>query len=88
MGQIPGNAGKLIATRDTPSAGKFQRVGKTRPQVRFASARLTRVSRSLTELLLDLRHAVHLVTGSPCHLAPQSSLIELLLDLRHAVLQD
>src|SRR5437764_11465128 len=31
-------------------------------------ARLIRVSRSLTEPLLDLRHAVHLLTGSPCHL--------------------
>jgi hypothetical protein len=33
-------------------------MGKTRPRARFALARLIRVSCSLTELLLDLRHAV------------------------------
>ena len=41
-----------------PSAGKFQRVGKTRPQAHLASARLIRVSSPFTEPLLDLHHAV------------------------------
>jgi hypothetical protein len=50
--------GQGHATRDTPSAGKFQRVGKARPRARFALARLIRVSSPFTELLLDLRHAV------------------------------
>jgi hypothetical protein len=68
--------------------GKFQRVGEARPRARFALARLIRVSRSPGEPLLDLRHAVYLLTGSPCHLVTLASLIELLLELRHAVLQD
>ena len=47
--------------RDTPSAGKFQAWARPvlhGPRSAFAVVRLIRVSRSLTELLLDLRHAV------------------------------
>jgi hypothetical protein len=50
--------GQGHATRDTPSAGKFQRVGKAGPRARFALVRRIRVFSSLTDLLLDLGHAV------------------------------
>ena len=50
-------------------------MGKARPRARFACARLNRVSGSLTELLLDLRHAAHLLPG---HLVILASLTELL----------